>query len=153
MTLLIYLVCGVLALFCAAVAVYMGKRAMQLRNASTQFDQRGVVVKGVVESRQSKKRYVSDRYGGKTVTDYFVSYHYDYNGQTYTGMKPVTEDHYKAWPEGWTVDVTILPDNPAMSRLTADFYPTGFFIGLAAGAGVLGLGAIGLIIIPFIFAH
>jgi hypothetical protein len=51
MTVVIYLVCGILALLCAAAAVYMGRWTFQLWKTNVQFQQRGVVVKGVVDNQ------------------------------------------------------------------------------------------------------
>lgn len=154
MTLIIYLICGLLALLCAAVAVYLGKRASELWKTQAQFQQKGVVVKGVVDSRQKKQEYIHDRNGGRQpVNEYFVSYHYDYQGQTHTGTAPATEAHYKDWFEGSHIDVTVLPDKPAMSRLTGDFAATGFLLGLGIGSGTLAIGAIALIVIAIVFTH
>lgn len=153
MTLTIYLICGLLALLCAAVAVYLGKRASELWKTQAQFQQKGVVVKGVVDSRQKKEMHITERNGGRTASEYFVSYHYDYQGQTHTGTAPVTEAHYKDWFEGSHIDVTVLPDKPAMSRLTGDFAATGFLLGLGIGSGTLAIGAIALVVIAIVFTR
>ena len=153
-TLTIYLVCGLLALLCAAVAIYLGKRARELWKTQSQFRQKGVVVKGVVDSRQKRQGYVNDRSGSRrAVNEYFVSYHYDYQGQTHKGAAPVTEAHYNDWFEGSHIDVTVLPDNPTMSRLAGDFAATGFLTGLMIGAGTLAIAAIALIVIAIIFTR
>ena len=117
-------------------------------------------MKGQVEHKESKRRYVHDRTsggstggGGRYVTEYFVSYRYDYNGQTYKDILPVTEGSYKAWSEGLPVDVTVLPNNPSRSRLTGDLYAPGLFIGLIIGSITLALAAIALIVIAFVFVH
>ncbi len=149
----IYLVVGLMALLCAGAAVVMARMAIPLWKNNMQFQRRGVIVKGKVEHKESKRRYVFDRTGGRHVTEYFVSYRYDYNGQTYKDMLPVTEGSYKAWSEGSSVDVTVLPNNPSRSRLTGDFYPSGFFIGLVVGAVTLGVAAIALIVIAIVYTH
>jgi hypothetical protein len=144
---------GLMALLCAGAAVAMARMAIPLWKANVQFQRRGVVVKGQIEHKESKERYVFDRTGGRHVTEYFVSYRYDYNGQTYKDILPVTEGSYKAWSEGLPVDVTVLPNNPSRSRLTDDLYAPGFFIALIIGAITLVLAAIALIVIAIVFAH
>ncbi len=150
MTLTIYLVCGLLALLCAAVAVYLGKRASELWKTQAQFKQKGIVVKGTVDRRERKELPATN---GRTISQYFVSYHYDYQGQTHTGTAPVTEKHYNDWFEGSHIDVIVLPGRPTMSRLAGDFSATGFLLGLEIGSATLGLGAIALIIIAIVFTR
>jgi hypothetical protein len=124
-----------------------------MRKSIEQFRKKGVAVKGRVAHKVSKERFVRDRSGGRYVTDYFVGYRYDYNGKPYTGEQPVTEGSYKAWSEGSSIDVTVLSDNPARSRLTTDNTVPGFFISLIIGAITLALAAIALIVIAFVFVH
>jgi hypothetical protein len=149
----IYLVVGLMALVCAGVAVALARMAIPLWKDNVQFQRSGVLVKGQVEHKESKRRYVPDSTGGRHVTEYFVSYRYDYNGQTYKDIMPVTEGNYKAWSEGSSVDVKVLPHNPSRSRLTGDLSVPGFFISLVIGAITLGIAAIALIVIAIVYAH
>jgi hypothetical protein len=149
----ITVVIGLMALLCGGIAAAMARWALMIWKSIEQFRKKGVPVKGRVAHKESKERYVADRSGGRHVTEYFVGYRYDYNGQSYTGEQPVTEGSYKAWSEGSSIDVTILSNNPAQSRLTTDNYVPGFFIGLIIGAITLALAAIALIVIAFVFVH
>lgn len=146
----IYLVCGLSALLCAAVAVYMGRYARKLWKLQAKFKQRGVVVKGVVDRRQKKRISAGD---GRTTTEYLVTYHYAYQGQPYTGTAPVTAGHYTDWFEGSQIDVIVLPDRPDVSRLAGDIAAAGFLSGLVIGSATLALGAVALIVIAIVFTR